>query len=92
MAFLFRQYKTLAVYCAIVAVAIGFGLGGIAAGAFILGAFLSLLAGFVGLLRIGEPMLPTHQTKKYHLMLDHISKIQESTHPHSCGNNPHKNE
>lgn len=49
MAFLFRQYKTLAVYCAIVAAAIGFGLGGIASGAFILGAFLSLLAGFVGM-------------------------------------------
>jgi K(+)-stimulated pyrophosphate-energized sodium pump len=49
MAFLWRQYKTLAVYCAVVAIAIGYGLGAIAAGSFILGALLSLLAGFVGM-------------------------------------------
>jgi K(+)-stimulated pyrophosphate-energized sodium pump len=49
MAFLFRQYKVLAVYCVVVAALIGYGLGGLAAGSFILGAFLSLLAGFVGM-------------------------------------------
>jgi len=49
MAFLFRQYKVLAVYCIIVAGLIGFGLGGLAAMSFMLGAFLSLLAGFVGM-------------------------------------------
>ena len=49
MAFLFRQYKVLAVYGVVVAALIGYGLGGIAAGAFVLGAFLSLLAGYVGM-------------------------------------------
>lgn len=49
MAFLFRQYKVLAVYGIVVAALIGYGLGGLAAGSFILGAFLSLLAGFVGM-------------------------------------------
>lgn len=49
MAFLFRQYKVLAVYCVVVAALIGYGLGGLAAASFILGAFLSLLAGFIGM-------------------------------------------
>jgi K(+)-stimulated pyrophosphate-energized sodium pump len=49
MAFLFTQYKVLAVYCLVVAALIGYGLGGIAAASFILGAFLSLLAGFIGM-------------------------------------------
>lgn len=49
MAFLFRQYKVLAAYCVVVAALIGYGLGALAAGSFILGAFLSLLAGFVGM-------------------------------------------
>ncbi len=49
MAFLSRQYKVLAVYAAVVFVAIGYGLGWLAAGSFLLGAFLSLLAGFVGM-------------------------------------------
>lgn len=49
MAFLFRQYKVLAVYGVVVAALIGYGLGGIAAASFILGAFLSLLAGFIGM-------------------------------------------
>jgi len=49
MAFLSRQYKVLAVYAAFVFVAIGMGLGWLAAGSFLLGAFLSLLAGFVGM-------------------------------------------
>jgi K(+)-stimulated pyrophosphate-energized sodium pump len=49
MAFLFRQYKVLAIYSVIVGSLIAYGLGGLAAGSFILGAFLSLLAGFVGM-------------------------------------------
>jgi K(+)-stimulated pyrophosphate-energized sodium pump len=49
MAFLNRQYKVLAVYATIVFIAIGFGLGWLAGGSFLLGAFLSLLAGFVGM-------------------------------------------
>lgn len=49
MAFLFTQYKVLAVYCVVVAALIGYGLGGMAAASFVLGAFLSLLAGFVGM-------------------------------------------
>lgn len=49
MAFLFTQYKVLAVYCVVVAALIGYGLGGLAAMAFVLGAFLSLLAGFIGM-------------------------------------------
>jgi K(+)-stimulated pyrophosphate-energized sodium pump len=49
MAFLFRQYKVLAVYGVVVAALIGYGLGGLAAGSFLLGAILSLLAGFIGM-------------------------------------------
>jgi K(+)-stimulated pyrophosphate-energized sodium pump len=49
MAFLFRQYKVLAVYGVVVAALIGYGLGALAAVAFVLGAFLSLLAGFIGM-------------------------------------------
>ncbi len=49
MAFLNRQYKVLAIYAVIVFIAIGYGLGWIAGGAFVLGAFLSLLAGFIGM-------------------------------------------
>jgi K(+)-stimulated pyrophosphate-energized sodium pump len=49
MAFLNRQYKVLAIYAAVVFVAVGVGLGWISAGSFLLGAFLSLLAGYVGM-------------------------------------------
>ncbi|MBY0518552.1 MAG: sodium-translocating pyrophosphatase [Bacteriovoracaceae bacterium] len=49
MAFLMRQYKALAVYCVVVGAAIAWALGPVAGGCFILGAFLSLLAGFIGM-------------------------------------------
>ncbi len=49
MAFLVREYKVLFVYSIFVGAALWFALGGIAAGSFILGAFLSLLAGFFGM-------------------------------------------
>jgi K(+)-stimulated pyrophosphate-energized sodium pump len=49
MAFLVREYKVLFVYAIVVAAALWFALGGIAAGSFVLGAFLSLLAGFFGM-------------------------------------------
>jgi len=44
-----QQYRVLAVYAAVVFIAIGMGLGWLAAGSFLLGAVLSLLAGFVGM-------------------------------------------
>ncbi|MFZ4714704.1 MAG: sodium-translocating pyrophosphatase [Bacteriovoracaceae bacterium] len=49
MAYLKRQYATLAVYGLVVFVAVGFMLGWIAGAAFLLGCALSLLAGFVGM-------------------------------------------
>jgi K(+)-stimulated pyrophosphate-energized sodium pump len=49
MAFLARQYQVLAVYSAVVFVAIGLTLGWVPGGAFVLGAFLSILAGFIGM-------------------------------------------
>lgn len=49
MAFLVREYKVLAVYAIVVGLALGFSLGWVSAGSFVLGAFLSLLAGFFGM-------------------------------------------
>lgn len=49
MAFLVREYKVLTVYCLVVAGLLFFALGAVAAIWFVLGAFLSLLAGFVGM-------------------------------------------
>jgi len=49
MAFLVREYKVLIIYAVIVALAIWFALGLTASVSFILGAFLSLLAGFFGM-------------------------------------------
>jgi K(+)-stimulated pyrophosphate-energized sodium pump len=49
MAFLVREYKVLAIYAVVVGVALGLSLGWLAAGSFVLGAFLSLLAGFFGM-------------------------------------------
>ncbi len=49
MAFLVREYKVLAIYSVIVGAALYFSLGVEAAAFFILGAFLSLLAGFFGM-------------------------------------------
>src|ERR1700755_3046205 len=54
MAFLVREYKVLAIYAAVVSIALFFafqsqGLGLNAAVAFLAGAFLSLLAGFFGM-------------------------------------------
>lgn len=49
MAFLSREYKVLAIYAAVVFVLLGFGVSFLAGGAFLLGAFLSLLAGYCGM-------------------------------------------
>lgn len=49
MAFLVREYKVLAIYSVVVAIALTVSLGVLSAVWFILGAFLSLLAGFVGM-------------------------------------------
>lgn len=49
MAFLVREYKVLAIYAVVVAAALWFALGTVAAASFVLGAFLSLLAGFFGM-------------------------------------------
>ncbi len=49
MAFLMREYKVLAVYCIVVGGILYFALSPVAALWFVLGAFLSLLAGFVGM-------------------------------------------
>lgn len=49
MAFLVREYKVLAIYCVVVAIIIGLALGPVASGSFVAGAFLSLLAGYIGM-------------------------------------------
>jgi K(+)-stimulated pyrophosphate-energized sodium pump len=49
MAFLVREYKWLSVYAIVVGTLIGLSLGWLAAGSFVFGAFLSLLAGFFGM-------------------------------------------
>ncbi len=49
MAFLVREYKVLSVYAVIVGLALWFALGYLASLSFILGAFLSLIAGFFGM-------------------------------------------
>lgn len=49
MAFLMREYKVLAVYTVIVFILLSLRLGWMAGLAFVLGAFLSLLAGFCGM-------------------------------------------
>ncbi len=49
MAFLAREYKVLAVYAAVVFVALAAAISPIAGGWFLAGAFLSLAAGFVGM-------------------------------------------
>lgn len=49
MAFLVREYKVLSVYCLVVGALLWYALGAIAAIWFVVGAFLSLLAGFVGM-------------------------------------------
>jgi len=49
MAFLWRQYKTLAVYCVIVFALLAWKMSLMAGLCFLLGAFLSLLAGFIGM-------------------------------------------
>jgi K(+)-stimulated pyrophosphate-energized sodium pump len=49
MAFLSREYKVLAVYAVVVSLILGAALGPLSAACFVLGAFLSLLAGFFGM-------------------------------------------
>ncbi|MCC6138484.1 MAG: sodium-translocating pyrophosphatase [Bdellovibrionaceae bacterium] len=49
MAFLVREYKVLAVYSVVVGAALWMAIGWLACASFLLGAFLSLLAGFFGM-------------------------------------------
>ncbi len=49
MAFLAREYKVLALYALVVFALLSYALGVIAGGSFLLGAFLSLLAGYCGM-------------------------------------------
>jgi K(+)-stimulated pyrophosphate-energized sodium pump len=49
MAFLVREYKVLAVYSVVVGLLLGFSLGWTSSLWFLVGAFLSLLAGFIGM-------------------------------------------
>jgi K(+)-stimulated pyrophosphate-energized sodium pump len=49
MAFLTREYKVLAVYSVVIGALLWYALGQVAALCFLLGAFLSLLAGFFGM-------------------------------------------
>ncbi len=49
MAFLVREYKVLAVYSVVVGVALGLAISWLASLSFLMGAFLSLLAGFFGM-------------------------------------------
>ncbi|MFN7903817.1 MAG: sodium-translocating pyrophosphatase [Pseudobdellovibrionaceae bacterium] len=49
MAFLMREYKVLFVYSIVVGLALFFALGIVSSGSFLLGAILSLLAGFFGM-------------------------------------------
>lgn len=49
MAFLVREYKVLAVYSVVVGAALWMAIGWVASASFLLGAFLSLLAGFFGM-------------------------------------------
>ncbi len=49
MAFLVREYKVLAVYSLVVGTLLGFTLGWVSSLWFLVGAFLSLLAGFIGM-------------------------------------------
>jgi K(+)-stimulated pyrophosphate-energized sodium pump len=49
MAFLAREYKVLAVYTVVVFIALAAAISPIAGGWFVTGAFLSLLAGFIGM-------------------------------------------
>ena len=64
MAFLTRQYKVLAVFIAVVFALVGFGLGWVPAGCFVLGAFLSLLAGFIGMKAATYANVRTSQAAK----------------------------
>lgn len=49
MAFLVREYKVLAVYSVVVGLALGLAISWLASLSFLMGAFLSLLAGFFGM-------------------------------------------
>jgi K(+)-stimulated pyrophosphate-energized sodium pump len=64
MAFLMRQYQVLAVFGAVVFVAVGVGLGWLPAACFALGAFLSLLAGFIGMKAATYANVRTSQAAK----------------------------
>ncbi|HPD89039.1 MAG TPA: sodium-translocating pyrophosphatase [Oscillospiraceae bacterium] len=49
MAFLKREYKTIVIFAGIMIVVLGFAISWLAAGAFVLGASFSVLAGYIGM-------------------------------------------
>lgn len=64
MAFLVREYKVLFFYALAVMAFLGYSLGALAAGSFLLGAFLSLLAGFFGMKAATHANLRTAQAAR----------------------------
>jgi len=64
IAYLNRQYKTVAIFTVIIAVLLYFSLGALTAVSFIIGAFLSALAGYIGMMIAVKANVRTAQAAK----------------------------